>query len=518
MPKPAFQRSARRLMSRGQVVLGTLAMLGAFGLIWEKGFVLLLQIVCAAITLFYVLFVGMKLVVNAAAPRTEKFLRHLDALTPLSDHDLPVYTVFVPMYGEGKGVVEGIIKAIANQNYPADKVQVLLLVEHKDATTTSAILQLEDEGKLPDNCQLVIVPDLRKMTNKPQACSYAFKYAIGTRAVIFDAEDRPERNQLRKAATAFDMLPPQVGCLQAELAFWNPRLSRISTFYQVEYGIHFSKMLRGLAALKLIPPLGGTSNHFRMEALKRVTSNNGTWRVVRESDNESNAFKGPWDIFNLTEDADLAGRLVAAGFRIMMLNSVTYEEAPKGMMTSTKQRSRWLQGFSQTYFTWTRHPITTMRDLGLVRWMFYILLMGGTPLSIILNPITWGTTITYFVAKYTDNEPAMNFIDQLFTTPVYMAGMFVAIVGNMVLWIQKIWTPIHRQEIFESLTSEQRENLGWHGNNLATEEYGLIKRLLFTPLWWAFTSLAGYLALFKIVTGNQKWLKTPHGHALNEEA
>ena len=42
---------------------------------------------------------------------------------------------------------------------------------------------------------------------KPRACNYAFKFAKGEFTVIYDAEDRPERDQLRKAVAMFRTEP-----------------------------------------------------------------------------------------------------------------------------------------------------------------------------------------------------------------------------------------------------------------------------------------------------------------------
>ena len=54
-------------------------------------------------------------------------------------------------------------------------------------------------------------------------------------------------------------------------------------------------------------PLGGTSNHFRRDALEEF---------------------GGWDPFNVTEDADLGIRLARCGYRSETLRLPTYEDAP----------------------------------------------------------------------------------------------------------------------------------------------------------------------------------------------
>ena len=64
---------------------------------------------------------------------------------------------------------------------------------------------------------------------------------------------------------------------------------------------------RALPRCGLPLPLGGSSNHFRTAALRRV---------------------GGWDPYNVTEDADLGIRLHRLGYRSAAIASATYEEAP----------------------------------------------------------------------------------------------------------------------------------------------------------------------------------------------
>ena len=64
------------------------------------------------------------------------------------------------------------------------------------------------------------VPDLHPRT-KPKALNYALPLARGEYLVIYDAEDRPERDQLRKAIAAFQEGPPNLACLQAKLDLYN---------------------------------------------------------------------------------------------------------------------------------------------------------------------------------------------------------------------------------------------------------------------------------------------------------
>jgi hypothetical protein len=319
------------------------------------------------------------------------------------------------------------------------------------------------------------------------------------------------------AFTAATARHPGIGCLQAQLVFWNPRGSWISSFYWAEYVVHFQCVLVGLARLGLIPPLGGTSNHFRIEALNAVSERNGAWEWAN-ADGRTVTMCGPWDPYNITEDADLAFRLALAGYSIGMFRSVTYEEAPDTARKAINQRSRWLQGYTQTGLVHTRRPMQSMRRVGPLRYLSFVLFTLGTTLSLLLNPLMWGTTILYVVARLDNLTGATKYIEALFPAPVYYAGMMVALVGNAVLFYQTLTTPIVRQRQSELAD----EAAGQHalGSYLSQQEYGLAFLLLFAPLWWAFTSISAYRAVRKLLTPSQRshWSKTPHGHALATEA
>jgi glycosyltransferase XagB len=107
--------------------------------------------------------------------------------------------------------------------------------------------------------ETIIVPPGGPRT-KPKALAYALPFARGDLVVVFDAEDRPEPDQLRRAAAAFAERP-HLGCVQARLIPDN-RGSWLARMFTVEYAANFEVLLPGLARWGVPLPLGGTSNHF----------------------------------------------------------------------------------------------------------------------------------------------------------------------------------------------------------------------------------------------------------------
>jgi len=502
--------NAARLVSRGQVVVGLFVLIaiaagGKF--LGLHGF---LEVLAATVIAFYLLFIGLKIHVSwASAKSSVPRYRQPSA----NDPDLPRYTVLVPVYREGN-VMAPLVRALSSLHYPPSKLEVIILLEPDDGETLAALRRI----RLPANFKPLIVPAAGPRT-KPKACNAGYQLSSGEMLVIFDAEDRPDPDQLLRAVGAFRALShqdPSVGCVQARLTFWNPRGSWISSFYWAEYVVHFQTVLVGLSRLGLIPPLGGTSNHFRMEALYDVARANGAWRF-EDASGGRNVY-GPWDPYNVTEDADLAFRLALSGYSIGMLDSKTYEEAPDTARKARNQRGRWLQGYMQTGLVHTRHPLRSVRQVGPLRYLAFIMFILGTPVSLMLNPLVWGVSTLYVGSRLAGDLSSAAFIERLSPAPVYYAAMLVAVVGNLVLFFQKLITPLRQQQQTQSRSRET----GWHplSDYLGLQEYGLTIRLLLTPLWWAFTSISAYRALRKLLIPSQRshWDKTPHGHALETEA
>jgi cellulose synthase/poly-beta-1,6-N-acetylglucosamine synthase-like glycosyltransferase len=189
--------------------------------------------------------------------------------------------------------------------------------------------------------RLVEVPEGLPHT-KPKVLDYALPLVRGTYVVVYDAEDVPDPDQLRLAASRF-AADPGIACLQALLVPENGSENALTALFAGEYAGLFSRLLPALARWGLPVPLGGTSNHFRTEALRSP---------------------GGWDAFNVTEDADLGVRLARRGLRAETIESRTLEEAPLGYSAWMAQRTRWMKGWMQTFVVHNRAPLRFLREIG----------------------------------------------------------------------------------------------------------------------------------------------------------
>jgi cellulose synthase/poly-beta-1,6-N-acetylglucosamine synthase-like glycosyltransferase len=241
---------------------------------------------------------------------------------------LPIYSVIVPLYKEAN-MVKQMVRNLKALNYPQKALDVIFAIEADDSQTLNAL----KKQRLPCWMRIIIAPPGSPQT-KPRACNVALDQAVGSLIVIYDAEDRPHPDQLIEAAYRFMAADRQLACLQAPLrilpgkGFWSRQ-------FALEYAAHFETFLPALAKVGSAVPLGGTSNHLRVEALRQL---------------------GGWDPYNVTEDADLGFRLAGAGFRTEMLTLPTWETPTTQFSVWLPQRSRWLKGYMQTLIVWTRAP------------------------------------------------------------------------------------------------------------------------------------------------------------------
>ncbi|HTO39683.1 MAG TPA: glycosyltransferase [Rhizomicrobium sp.] len=371
----------------------------------------------------------------------------------IADADLPLYTILVPLYREAD-VLPRLVQALQALDYPPEKRDIKLIVEADDGETRAALARLD----LDASFHAVIVPPSNPRT-KPKACNYALRFARGEFTVIFDAEDRPEPDQLRKAVSRFRAGPETVSCLQARLNFYNRNENWLTRLFALDYALWFDFLLPGLDMLAVPMPLGGTSNHFRTSVLHAIHG---------------------WDSFNVTEDADLGIRLARLGHRAATLDSTTYEEATNSTGNWLKQRSRWLKGYMQTWLVHMRHPVALWRHAGMRGFFAFQLFIGGTVLASLANPLMWAVFLASHAAGIAIFSGALG-------EALARVSLFSLIVGNGLFIYLAMLGPYRR---------------GW----LQLTPYGLT-----APLYWLLISAAAYRAAWHLIRRPFHWEKTRHG-------
>jgi hypothetical protein len=234
-------------------------------------------------------------------------------------------------------------------------------------------------------------------------------------------------------------------------ASWHAR------YFTAEYAGHFDFFLPRLAEFGLPLPLGGSSNHFRTDALRAV---------------------GGWDPYNVTEDADLGMRFARFGYRCGVIDSTTCEEAPANIHQWLAQRSRWFKGWMQTWLVHMRNPFQLLQHLGFRGFVTFQAIVGGNALVALAHPaFLMGALWELGASISKGHATAASLFLPYYLVPAAF-GYFVSAV------------------------------FGWYGLRHRAAPKTI---LAWTPIHWLLLSVAAYWAAAELILSPFRWRKTTHG-------
>ena len=441
------------------------------GLMWNSWLTLIIVNVWVQIFYFFMtLFKFMIIIYGSKSGAQYRFTQ--EQIDAIDERDLPIYTILVPMYKESQ-VIPDLILNLENLDYPKAKLDVRLLIENDDVEA----LQVLKSMNLPPYYSVLIVPDSIPKT-KPKACNFGLLRARGKYVVIFDAEDRPDPDQLKKVHLTFQACGEETVCVQAKLNYFNSEQNLLTRWFTQEYSMWFELLLPGIMKLDIPIPLGGTSNHFKTDVLKSLNA---------------------WDPYNVTEDADLGIRLYKEGYKTAIVDSRTWEEANSRFGNWIRQRSRWIKGYMQTWLVHMRNPFKLWKELGARGFWGFQVMVLATPIIPLLNPIFWLLMILWFCWK-------MDFIAQLFPNVIYYMASLELFAANFFFIYSNVagvyW-------IISDLEKKKNSFIS----------HRIVKYALLTPLYWMMMSIASYKAFWQLITKPFYWEKTLHGlHVIPDPA
>jgi cellulose synthase/poly-beta-1,6-N-acetylglucosamine synthase-like glycosyltransferase len=371
------------------------------------------------------------------------------------DAVLPIYTIIAPLYREQR-IATRLVTALSRLDYPAAKLDIKFVLEADDRETLAILAAIP----MPGFIEVIVAPPGHPRT-KPRALNIAVPLARGHYTVIYDAEDVPDPSQLRQAVAAFRQAPPEVACLQARLTIDNTDDTWLTRLFTIEYAVLFDVFNPGLAEIGSPIALGGTSNHFRTDLLRRIHG---------------------WDAWNVTEDADLGIRLARMGYRVWDLPSSTLEEAPATLGAWMNQRTRWMKGFMQTCISHSRKPWQTFAQLGPWRSLGASVLTYGTVMSALGFPFFTLLFVAAWDGAILQNASQRSSLLRAGSGTLFVMGMAGIFLSACValkrrrLWRLLPWVPL-------------------------------------LPIYYMLVSAAAWRALWEVVREPFRWNKTSHGLA-----
>ncbi len=438
------------------------------GLTWSQAILIIVALVCGttaaclAPTLFFdaMLLVAQIGFLCLAAWRIILVLVGRPASPEIASAEpLPRYTIMAALYDEAE-VVSQLIGRLSRIEYPADRLEAFILLEAHDLET----IQAAEACPRPDWLQILVVPPGSPKT-KPRALNYGLARATGDLLTIYDAEDDPDPLQLREAAARFAADESgRIACFQSPLRIRRlARRAHASPFldrqFAVEYAALFEVTLPAMARLGLPFPLGGTSNHFRVDVLRSI---------------------GGWDAWNVTEDADLGFELWRAGWRLGVLRRPTYETPPGPLHYWLPQRVRWLKGYMQTWGVHTRD----LRTLGLRGVLSLTVTLGAGLASAAVHAVALAWVGAWVLVSIISGLPP--------APPVF--AMSVLVLAMAAAWLQ-------------CAIGARRGEVSYKAADMMA-----------APAYWSLLTLAFIHALWRLIREPFTWDKTAHHRDEDVEA
>ncbi len=450
--------SAKRIITTPQmVVIVVLILISIYAFIFHTyyaflGFIIIFNLMFLASILF-------KFILSIAGAyqddEVDKPIMHPDLVQP---DTLPIYTILIPVFREPE-VMEQLIRGLQNLDYPKEKLDVLFLFEEVDKVTIEAA----KKANPPGHWQFLIIPASEPQT-KPKACNFGLAMARGEFITIYDAEDVPEPDQLKKAVCAFKSHPDNYVCFQAALNYFNAKGNLLTRLFTLEYSYWFDFLIKGLDYLRLPIPLGGTSNHFKTEKLREL---------------------GGWDPFNVTEDADLGIRAFGRGYKVGVINSTTYEEATSKVKPWLRQRSRWFKGYLQTFLVHNRRPLLFLKKVGFRGWLTLQIFIGGSVFTNLVAPFFWALFVYWLITRDTG-------LSKYFYGYILYMSLFNLLFGNFMAMYLSTLAVFRRKYFYLTYYS------------------------LLVPFYYILQAIAAWRALIQLFTNPYYWEKTGHGLSMKE--
>ncbi len=237
--------------------------------------------------------------------------------------ELPRVTVQLPIYNE-RFVVDRLVEAVCQLNYPADKLEIQVLDDSTDDTVEvarTAVARAHAQGH-------AISYHHRTNRNgfKAGALRAGMEVASGELIAIFDADFVPPPDFLQRTVHFFT--DPKLGMVQTRWGYINRDYSWLTRVESILLDGHFILEHGGRYRAGLFFNFNGTA---------------GIWRRQAIEDG------GGWQHDTLTEDTDLSYRAQLAGWRFLYLPEVECpSELPVDMNAFKVQQARWAKGLIQT--------------------------------------------------------------------------------------------------------------------------------------------------------------------------
>jgi len=326
--------------------------------------------------------------------------------------EFPKFSIIVPTKNE-ETVIRRCLDGILNIDYPKDKMQIIVVDGKSDDNTYKICSEFSE--KYPENIKII---SEKTAKGKPAALNLALPYIDGEIVGVFDADSFPEKEVLSKVASYFN--DKKVIALQGRTTSLNEKSNALTRVIAMEEKAWFQALMSGREKMQLFVPLTGSCQFVRRNVLEEL---------------------GGWDENSLTEDVELALRLVEKNYLIKYAPDVcSGQETPSSLGPLVRQRVRWYRGYMETAIKYGRLLDTLNK-----RTIDAEISMAGPFMMVVslLSYINW-----FFAALFlSQSNPVINFTGLVIAlTAVSLVSVGIALTASEkpiklrnIVWIPTIY-------------------------------------------------------------------------------
>lgn len=249
--------------------------------------------------------------------------------------EFPKITLAIPAFNEEKTIAKTINSIIA-ADYPSDKKEIIIINDGSKDNTAKTVEELIEK-----NSEHKIILINKENGGKAAAVNTALEKATGEYFAVVDADSRISPNGIKLLLPYF--YDDTVGAVISRVKVETPNkiLEKIQ-FFEYVMSSMIRKLMALLGTLHITP---GVLSTYKTEVLRKA----GGFTKDRN---------------NLTEDMEIALRLISKGYKIeMQPESITYTFVPKGINALWKQRIRWARGYIYNMWNYRKMMLSTKHGI-----------------------------------------------------------------------------------------------------------------------------------------------------------
>ena len=248
---------------------------------------------------------------------------HNDIIETPAIADWPTVAIQLPLYNE-QYVVRRLIDAVANLDYPREKLTIQLLDDSTDETVGIVAAKVAARAKTGLNIQHIQREN--RTGFKAGALAYGLTLLDSEYVAVFDADFVPPVDFLRKTVPHM-VANPLLGMVQGRWGHLNDRSSLMTRTQAMALDGHFVVEQTGRNRAGWLINFNGSGGIWRTQAIHEA---------------------GGWADETLTEDLDLSYRAQLKGWQFLYLPDVVVPgELPPDLAGYKQQQARWAKGGTQ---------------------------------------------------------------------------------------------------------------------------------------------------------------------------